>query len=231
MPARLAVLSSLLASAFLVQACASAPEYGSAVSRTEVLSLPDTTLPLRSGDERISPLDLLEISVFGASDLDNDYQVDIEGQLRLPLVGRVKAMGLTASQLAEVLEERLGERYLQNPEVTVRISEAQKRYVTVDGSVKEPGMYPVDGQLTLLQAVALSGGPTDGANRRRVIVFRQIEGKRHAAAFDLREIRSGDAEDPRIYANDIVVMDGSEARRTYGDFLRAIPLVTLFVLY
>ena len=92
-------------------------------------------------------------------------------------------------------------------------------------------MYPVDGQLTLLQAVALSGGPTDGANRRRVIVFRQIEGKRHAAASDLREIRSGDAEDPRIYANDIVVMDGSEARRTYGDFLRAIPLLTLFVVY
>lgn len=215
----------------LFGACSSSGSYGSAVSPAATLSLPDTTLPLRTGDELISPLDLLNISVFGAPDLNGDYQVDIEGHLRLPLVGTVKALGLTAVQLGAVLEQRLGERYLQNPEVTVRISEAQKRYLTVDGSVQKPGMYPVEGQLTLLQAVALSGGPTDNANRRKVIVFRQIEGKRHAAAFDLRKIRNGDEIDPMVYANDIIVVDGSEARRTYGDFLRSVPLLALFVLY
>lgn len=228
---RLIVLLGLIGCLNLVAGCTSSGSYGSAVNPVATLSMPDTTLPLRTGDQRIGPLDLLEVSVFGAPDLDGEYQVDIEGQLRLPLVGTVKALGLTASQLAGELEQSLGERYLQNPEVTVRISEAQKRYVTVDGSVEEPGMYPVEGQLTLLQAVALSGGPTDSANRRRVVIFRQIEGKRHAAAFDLRKIRNGDEIDPMVYANDIVVVDGSEARRTYGDFLRSVPLLALFVLY
>lgn len=228
---RLVLFCAMMALLHLAAGCASSGSYGSAVSTSAELSVPDTTLPLQSGDERISPLDLLDISVFGAPDLNNAYQVDIEGQLRLPLVGTVKAVGFTASELAANLEQRLGERYLQNPEVSVRISEARKRYMTVDGSVQKPGMYPVEGQLTLLQAVALSGGPTDSANRRRVIIFRQIEGKRHAAAFDLRAIRNGNAEDPLVYANDIVVVDGSEARRTYGDFLRSVPLLALFVLY
>lgn len=211
--------------------CSSSGSYGSAVQTSTQLSVPDSTLPLQSGDERISPLDLLEISVFGAPDLDNSYQVDIEGHLRLPLVGKVKATGFTASELAANLEARLGEKYLQSPEVTVRISEARKRYVTLDGSVKNPGMYPVEGQLTLLQAVALSGGPTEGADPRRVVVFRQIGGQRNAAAFDLKKIRMGDAVDPVVFANDIVVVDGSEARRTYGEFLKSVPLLALFVLY
>lgn len=211
--------------------CSSSGSYGSAVQTSAQLSVPDSTLPLQSGDERISPLDLLEISVFGAPDLDNSYQVDIEGHLRLPLVGKVKATGFTASELAANLEAKLGEKYLQSPEVTVRISEARKRYVTLDGSVKNPGMYPVEGQLTLLQAVALSGGPTEGADPRRVVVFRQIGGQRNAAAFDLKKIRMGDAVDPVVFANDIVVVDGSEARRTYGEFLKSVPLLALFVLY
>jgi polysaccharide export outer membrane protein len=176
-------------------------------------------------------MDLLDISVFGAPDLDNSYQVDFEGKLKLPLIGTIPAAGFTASQLATNLERRLGETYLQDPDVTVRVSEASKRFMTVDGSVQKPGMYPVEGQLTLLQAIALSGGPSDNANPRRVVVFRQIEGKRHAAGFDLKEIRQGNAEDPIVYANDIIVVDGSEARRTYGDFLRSVPLLALFFIY
>lgn len=231
MLARFVLLLGFMALPLFGWGCTSSDTYGSAVKTSAQLSVPDSTLPLQSGDERISPLDLLEIAVFGAPDLDNSYQVDIDGHLRLPLIGKVKATGFTASELAATLEQRLGEKYLQSPEVTVRISEARKRYVTLDGSVKNPGMYPVEGQLTLLQAVALSGGPTDGADPRRVVIFRQIEGQRHAAAFDLKKIRLGDAVDPVVFANDIVVVDGSEARRAYGDFLRSVPLLALFVLY
>lgn len=211
--------------------CQTGGPTGTAVQMSEQLSVPDTTLPVQSGDVRIGPMDLLEISVFGAPDLDNSYQVDFEGKLKLPLIGSVPAAGYTASQLATDLERRLAENYLQDPDVTVRIMETRKRYMTVDGSVAKPGMYPVEGQLTLLQAIALSGGPTDNANPRRVVIFRQIDGQRNAAGFDLREIRKGNAPDPLVYANDIVVVDGSEARRTYGDLLRTVPLLALFVLY
>ena len=114
---------------------------------------------------------------------------------------------------------------------TSRIIQTCDRLVTIDGSVAKPGMYPVLGQLTLLQAIALSGGPTDNADPRRVIIFRQIEGKRNAAGFDLTAIREGKAEDPVVYGNDIVVVDGSEARRSYGEFLRSVPLLALFLIY
>lgn len=202
-----------------------------AVSNTGSLSVPDTTSPVQSGDLRIGPMDLLEISVFGAPDLDDAYQVDFEGSLKMPLIGSFRAAGYTATELATYLEGRLSERFLQDPDVTVRITESQDRLVTVDGSVAKPGMYPVRGQLTLLQAVALSGGPTDNADTGRVIIFRQIEGKRNAAGFDLKAIREGKAEDPIVYGNDIVVVDGSEARRRYGDFLRSVPLLALFLIY
>lgn len=215
----------------LVVGCQSSGKSGPGSGMANELSVPDSTLPVQSGDVRVGPMDLLEISVFGAPDLDNSYQVDFEGKLKLPLIGTVPASGYTASELATYLEKKLAENYLQDPDVTVRIMETRKRYVTVDGSVAKPGMYPVEGQLTLLQAIALSGGPTDGANPRRVVIFRQIDGKRNAAGFDLREIRKGEAPDPLVYANDIVVMDGSEARRTYGDILRTVPLLALFFVY
>jgi polysaccharide export outer membrane protein len=231
MMTRISGVLGLLVLAFALAGCQSGDVSRSAVQTTTTLSVPDTTLPIQSGDVRIGPMDLLDISVFGAPDLDNSYQVDFEGKLKLPLIGTIPAAGFTASQLATNLERRLGETYLQDPDVTVRVSEASKRFMTVDGSVQKPGMYPVEGQLTLLQAIALSGGPSDNANTRRVVVFRQIEGKRHAAGFDLKEIRQGNAEDPIVYANDIIVVDGSEARRTYGDFLRSVPLLALFFIY
>jgi len=231
MMTRISGFLGLLVLAFALAGCQSGDVSRSAVQTATTLSVPDTTLPIQSADVRIGPMDLLDISVFGAPDLDNSYQVDFEGKLKLPLIGTIPAAGFTASQLATNLERRLGETYLQDPDVTVRVSEASKRFMTVDGSVQKPGMYPVEGQLTLLQAIALSGGPSDNANTRRVVVFRQIEGKRHAAGFDLKEIRQGNAEDPIVYANDIIVVDGSEARRTYGDFLRSVPLLALFFIY
>jgi polysaccharide biosynthesis/export protein len=208
---------------------------GRSASREEIatakqLSVPDTTLPIQNLDVRVSSMDVLEISVFSAPDLSGSYQVDYLGKLKLPLLGTLKAAGYTPAELAANLEQRLAEKYLEDPDVTVRVSDTKKRYLTIDGSVQKPGMYPVDGQLTLLQAVSLSGGPTEGANPNKVVIFRQIEGKRNAAGFNLKDIREGKALDPLVYPNDIIVMDGSEARRTYGDILRSLPLITFLLL-
>jgi polysaccharide biosynthesis/export protein len=208
---------------------------GRSASREEIaaaqqLSVPDTTLPIQNLDVRVSSMDVLEISVFSAPDLSGSYQVDYLGKLKLPLLGTLTAAGYTPSELAANLEQRLEEKYLEDPDVTVRVSDTKKRYLTIDGSVQKPGMYPVDGQLTLLQAISLSGGPTEAANPNKVVIFRQIEGKRNAAGFNLKDIREGKALDPLVYPNDIIVMDGSEARRTYGDILRAVPLLTFLLL-
>jgi polysaccharide export outer membrane protein len=98
----------------------------------------------------------------------------------------------------------------------------------VDGAVNSPGVYPVNGKITLLQLVATAKGTTADANPRRVAIFRQIEGQRMAAAFDLTSIRRGTAEDPRVYSGDIVVVDGSKVRAIQREVLTALPILGMF---
>ncbi|MEM9571905.1 MAG: polysaccharide biosynthesis/export family protein [Pseudomonadota bacterium] len=195
------------------------------------LPIPDATTSITPADLRIGPMDSLDISVFGVSDLDGTYQVDFEGLLKMPLIGEVPAVGKTAGELSVILEQKYEESFLQDPDVNVIIVDSVGRRITVDGSINNPGLYPVTGSMTLLQSVALAGGPSTGANPKKVVVFRQINGERHAAAFDLVAIRSGEAEDPTIFGNDIIVVDGSEARATYGEVLRSLPLIALFMAF
>lgn len=194
------------------------------------LAIPDSTTSITAGDLRIGPMDMLEISVFGVDDLDGTFQVDFTGNIKLPLIGEVRAVGLNASELAAVLEDRYGASYLQNPDINVTIEESVGRQVTVEGAVNSPGLFPVRGRLSLLQAVALAGGTSSDSNPKNVILFRDIEGERHAASFNLVAIRRGEADDPTIYGNDIVVVDGSDLRENYRDLIRSAPLLALLVL-
>ena len=195
------------------------------------LALPDATSIRQSGDLRITPLDILEINVFGVKDFDGEYQVDHKGRIKIPLIGTVDVDSYTALELADLLEAKLDQDYLQSSDVTVRIAETRVEQLTVEGSVNNPGVFKVEGQLSLLQSVALGGGPSDTANPKKVVVFRQINGQRHAAGFDLTAIRNGQAEDPAVYGNDIIVVDGSEARRTYGDIIKSVPLLTFLLVF
>lgn len=179
-------------------------------------------------DYRIAPLDKLSIDVFQVKEFTGTYQVDLVGNIALPLIGNVRAVDLTASQLEEQLKAKLSERYLQNPSVAVGIMEAGGSRITLEGSVKQPGLYPVYGRTTLLQAIAMGKGLEDLANPKRVAIFRQIEGRRMAAAFDLTTIRRGEEPDPQIYRGDIIVVDGSKSRQAWMDTIRSIPLLSIF---
>ncbi|MHA7901497.1 MAG: polysaccharide biosynthesis/export family protein [Henriciella sp.] len=213
----------LFAGLMWLGACAT----GETAAPNQSLTIPDSTTSITAGDLRIGPMDMLEVSVFGVDELNGTYQVDFTGQIKLPLIGEVRAVGLNSSELAEDLERRYGETYLQNPDVTVRIEESVGRQVTVEGAVNAPGLFPVRGRLTLLQAVALAGGTSSASNPKNVYLFREIEGERRAASFNLVNIRKGAADDPQIYGNDIVVVDGSDLRENYRDLIRSAPLLAL----
>jgi polysaccharide export outer membrane protein len=146
----------------------------------------------------------------------------------MPLVGEVAAAGLTTSQLDDKVTELLGQKYFENPDVSIGIKESALRSVTVDGAVKDAGAFPVAGPLTLMQAVALAKGTTDDANARRVAVFRTIQGQRQAAAFDLTAIRRAESRDPQVYPGDIVIVDGSAIKQAYKRFVQSVPLLGLF---
>jgi polysaccharide export outer membrane protein len=176
------------------------------------------------------PLDMLNITVYQFPDLSGDFQVSLSGNVELPLIGAIAAKGKTVDELQTELKHRYGEKYLNDPNIRVTAKTSNPRSITVDGSVQRPGVYPLQGKITLIQAVALAGGPTDLANTHRVVVFRQINGARAAAAFDLGAIRQARAEDPVVYGNDIIVMDGSDSKSNFREAVRALPLVTLFTL-
>lgn len=195
------------------------------------LATPDVTAIAASEDIRIAPSDLLDISVFGVDELSGEYQVDFEGLLKMPLLGEFQAQGMTANELSNYLEDELGQDYLTNPSITVAITNTNQQVITIDGAVQKPGQYNIPGQLTLLQAVSLSGGPTSSANAKRVVVFRTVGGQRMVAGFDLQAIRAGASDDPKVYGNDVIVVDGSEIKSAYQDFLKTVPLLSLFLLF
>lgn len=180
-------------------------------------------------DLPVGPLDLLKISVFRVPELSSDYQVDAKGDLDMPLIGPISVRELTPTQLSKELERRYSQRYLNNPQISVRVTSSVSNNVTVEGGVNSPGIYPLTSKVSLVGAIALARGvKSEDANPRRVIVFRKSAGKTMAAAFDLVSIRRGEMEDPVIYPGDTVVVDSSTIRPVYRDLLQAVPLITIF---
>jgi polysaccharide export outer membrane protein len=177
---------------------------------------------------KIAPLDTLSIKVFKMPDLSGDFEVDLTGQISMPLIGDITATDYTAAQLDEALTRKLGAKYLEHPDVSVAVKSSASRSVTVDGAVNKAGSYPVNGPVTLMQAVAQAGGATPEANIRRVAVFRQIHDRRHAAAFDLASIRRGEMDDPQIYPGDIIIVDGSSIKALQRSIFGALPVLNMF---
>ena len=202
---------------------------GGSIPYDKPLAAPDeqhfVTLP---ESYKIAPMDELTNKVFKADEVSGDYAVDLAGHISLPLLGEVEAANLTTDQLDEKLTDLLGKRYYEHPNVSVAIKRSTAHVVTMDGAIGQPGQYPVAGPMTLIQAVALAHGTTSDANPRRVAIFRTIDGKREAAAFDLTAIRRGESSDPPIYPGDIVVVDGSRVKEVQRQILQAIPLISIF---
>lgn len=192
----------------------------------------DRDLPAPSGGDivraareyRIAPFDQLKINVFGVDELDQTIRADSGGNVALPLVGTVKAAGLTPSELSQQLVARLS-RYIRSPQVSVNLEETTTQSVTVYGQVQQPGQFPIQGKMTLLRAVALARGGTDVANLQEVVVFRTVGGRDMAALYNLEAIRRGTYPDPDIYANDVIAVGDSASRRLFRDILQASPLL------
>ena len=181
-------------------------------------------------DYRISPSDVVEVSVFGVGDLTRTVQVSTNGAISLPLIKTVQAAGKTASELELVIAAKLEATYLQSPQVSVFVKEYTSQRITIDGAVNKPGIFPTTGQLSLLQSIALAEGLNNVADPTGILVFRTVGNQRMAARFDLKKIRAGKAQDPMLAAGDVVMVDQSAGRTTLRDIKEAVPLTGLFSL-
>ncbi len=175
-------------------------------------------------DYRIGVGDKLRVNVFREPDLSVDgLLVDPAGVVSLPSIGQIKVVGYTPEELASEIAGRLNQSLLRNAQVSVALTSTGSRVVTVDGEVARPGMYPMPGRLTLMQAVALAEGAKESAKQSELVIFRRVNGERTAARFDLRYIRAGYAPDPEVMPGDVIVMGFSRAHQLYRDILQILP--------
>ena len=142
---------------------------GSSLPQLETAKTDDTNY-------RLGPGDKLHIQVLGAEDLTGDYAVGDNGTVSTPMIGDVKAAGLTRSQLERAMEQKLGQGYLRNPKVSVTILTYRPFYIY--GEVTKPGEYPYASGMRVMSAVATAGGFTYRANEGYVIVTRNGQQRR-----------------------------------------------------
>jgi polysaccharide export outer membrane protein len=175
-----------------------------------VVGIPADPGPMKT--YRIGPYDLLKIEVFQVEELSSEERVNDEGFVVMPLIGNVKVGGLTPREAEQAIANKLGESYLQNPQVNIFVAEYASQKVTVTGNVKKPGVFPLAGQTTLMQAIAMAGGLDEVANKDEIVVFRkQPTGKVNAYVVDMEAIEEGRLTDPAIVGDDRIVVPKSGA--------------------
>lgn len=226
-------LMCVLVLASLLAACSSGGGARGAAAAGVALPAPDTTSASGAyqgaSDYRIGAQDLLAISVFGVEELNKEVRVNSNGQISLPLIGGVMAGGRTIPELEADLAKKYSEGYLQKPQVSVFVKEFTSQRVTLEGAVNKPGIYPITGKTSLLQAIALAGGVDDKtADLGGIVLMRHVNGKRMAAAYDLRQVRRGITEDPQIYGDDIIVVEQSGSKTTFRRFIESVPVLGIF---
>ena len=157
---------------------------------------------------RVGPKDLLEISVFGADELSRTVRVSEDGKVTLPLLGEVLVDGLTKSEVEKKLGQLLGEKYVQNPQVTVFIREYQSKRVSVLGAVEKPGPYQLLGRQTLMQIISEAGGLTRDAGNEIVIIRQLSDGLSTSLRISIDDLfLKGDAKlNVPMEAGDIVTV-------------------------
>lgn len=229
----------VFAACLLLVSCGGTPRLGGArsagaatsnveVARNGVLPPPERSdLFDQNRPYVIGAFDKLNVEVYGVGELNQkEIQVDAGGRISLPLIGTIEAAGLNPQELARVIEQKLAGQYLRNPQVTINLKETVSQVVTVDGEVEEPGLYPVIGRMTLMRAVATAKGTSELAKLQDVVIFRTVKGQKMAALYNLKAIRRGYYDDPEVFANDVVVVGDSAARRIFKDALVIAPLLT-----
>src|SRR4029079_7833732 len=206
---RLRRLLVLLGAALALSACARTAQHSAELARSELdvrmygapqpasytvrratqvipvaVGVPEGPYTLDSGDE-------LRIVVFGQDSISNNYTVDAQGAVTLPLIGAVTARGLTTVQLGNTVATRLKQGFIREPNVAVEIETYRPFFVF--GEVTFPGQYPYVPNMTAENAVAIAGGFTPRASKDKVTITRKVQGAPVRFALPLRQpLRPGD---------------------------------------
>jgi len=174
----------VLALALTVAGC-----FGGTPVHTQVVAKP--ALSADQGPYKIGRDDVLDVLVWKQEQLSGRIRVASDGTIMLPLIGQVKAAGLTTTELQTDLTARFVS-YVHAPKVTVRVFDPASRVFYALGEVSKPGMYKLMSGEVLSQALAAAGGPTEYANLRKIKIVRRSDGKEVEMTVNYSGVHSGD---------------------------------------
>ena len=173
--------------------------------------------------DRLNVGDVLDVNVFKVADLSaKNLTVESSGTISLPLVGAISVAGLSIAQAEQKITQRLTE-FMQAPQVSIsRTNKSIENRVTVEGEVRTPGIFPIKGNLSFLQAIALAQGLSEVGDSRTVYFYR--DGNRHLVNLDL--VRNGTISDPVLRGDDRIVVMKDPAKVREKKILDFLPAVT-----
>jgi polysaccharide export outer membrane protein len=176
-------------------------------------------------DYRIGAGDVVHVTVWGQGDLTKDYPITIDGYLPFPLIGRVKADGLTVQQLAEQIRVLLEKDYLVNPQVVVAVKDYLSQKVQILGEAEKPGLYYLTGPTTVVEMLSRAGGLGKTAGRELMILRGGSatggQGARGGLAIlrlDMRKIMAGDTtHNIRVERDDMIFVPKAQSFFVLGE--------------
>ena len=145
----------------------------------------------------IGPEDVLYIHVWKEENLSKTGLVRSDGKISLPLVDEIQAAGLTPLQLKELLMQRLKE-FVDIPNISVMVMEANSFKVYISGQIKNPGVYRLRSETSLLQIIPMAGGFTDWANQKKILIIRKEDGEEKRITVNYKKIVKGDDKSSNI---------------------------------
>lgn len=177
----------------------------------------------------VGPQDVLAITVWSEPELSGKFTVEADGTFTFPLIGRIKAGGLTLRALEDELRKRLlTERLLRKPHVSVAVDAYRSRRVFVVGEVRQPGAYPLTGDMRLMEALARAGSTTPSAGGEVLIIHESADEPRSGARLpsaelsdalrvDLRGLQNGSLPDnPELLDGDTIFVPPAESVYVFG---------------
>ena len=158
-------------------------------------------------DYLIGPEDVIEVFVWKEPDVSRVVLVRPDGKISLPLIGDIKAEGLSPKALAEELKRAFSE-YIEAPEVSVIVKEVNSAKIYVMGKVNSPGVFPLRTEITVLQAITLAGGFAEWAKKSKIIILRKIGEKDKRIVVNIDRVIDGKkgAEDVRLQPGDRIIV-------------------------
>lgn len=176
----------------------------------------------------IGPQDVLTISVFDQEDLGGKFPVDSDGTFTFPLIGRVKAGGLTLRELEAELKKKLKDGFFVDPQLAVGVEQYRSQKVHIVGQVRNAGTYPLTGDMSLIEAIARAGSTLPDASGE-VLIVRPKPGKStdgpvlpdaettEVTTVDLKQLQSGAlSQNAMLKDGDTIFVPRAESVYVFG---------------